>query len=1125
MADAKAADASSSASFPAHDLTSHFSFPKEEAKVLSYWREIDAFKTSLKQSKEEGRKPFSFYDGPPFATGLPHYGHLLAGTIKDVVTRHAHSTGHYVDRRFGWDCHGLPVEHEIDKKLGIKGKDDVMNMGIKAYNAECRAIVMRYQQEWKATVERMGRWIDFDGGYRTMDLKFMESVWWVFGQLHKKGLVYRGMRVMPYSTGCTTPLSNFEASSDYHEVPDPAITVSFPIVEPSEEAGASLLAWTTTPWTLPSNLGLCVHPDFVYVKIKDEASGNLYWIHEGLLTTLYKDLKKAKFSKVDSKKGSELKGWRYEPLFDFFVKEYGERAYRVLNDTYVTSDSGTGIVHQAPAFGDDDHRVAIAHGVIGRDDAPPCPIDESGRYTDEVPDYKGMYVKEADKIIQKHLKERGRLIVQSVLRHQYPFCWRSGTPLIYKTIPSIFVRVEKIQEQLTKNNKDTRWVPQTIGDGRFGNWIANARDWNVSRNRYWGTPLPLWVSEDWEEVVCVSSVAELEELSGVKGITDLHRESIDHITIPSKQGKGQLKRVEEVFDCWFESGSMPYAQAHYPFENKDAFEASFPADFVSEGIDQTRGWFYTLLILATHLFDTAPWKNLIVSGLILAADGKKMSKSLKNYPDPNLIFEKYGADAVRLYLVNSPVVRADTLRFKEEGVKDTLAQVFLPWLNSFRFFLGSVQLLEKDHGVKFQYQEHAKKSDNVMDRWILARCQGLIQFVRQEMDAYRLYTVTPRLTGLVDELTNWYIRFNRRRLKGDGGVEDTLSALNSLFETLYTLCRTMSSFTPFITENLYQGLKVFLPPAAKQDEDTRSVHFLTFPEVKTEYLDPVIQRRFAALQSVIELTRTVRERNTLPIRVPLKELVVFHADQQFLDDISHLSGYVTEELNIRDLTLSQDERTCGVRFSLAADWAVLGKKLRKDMGKVRKGLDSVTSEEAKQYAQTGKITVAGIELGEEDLRVIRQVDVESAAAARKETSVDQEAVTWSSNTDGNAIILLDTLVRPHLQSEGSARDLVNRINRARKRAGLQATDAVDALYSFPSASASSSSEADGAAGKEASSNVESLRKAFTDYGDYLEKTLRRRPREESAEDAKAQATLEEEVEIADVVLRLKLVKL
>lgn len=788
-ATSKADGAAGGTGFPPHDLTANFSFSKEEEKVLAYWTEIDAFRSTLEQSK--GKKPFSFYDGPPFATGLPHYGHLLAGTIKDIVTRHAHTTGHYVDRRFGWDCHGLPVEHEIDKKLGIKGKEDVMAMGIPAYNAECRAIVMRYQSEWKATVERMGRWIDFDGGYKTMNTSFMETVWWVFGQLYKKELVYRGMRVMPYSTACTTPLSNFEAGSDYREVVDPAITVTFPLVD---DPKTSLLAWTTTPWTTPSNLAACVHPDFTYIKIHDEEKDVNYWILESLLTTLYKDPKKAKWTKVGVAKGKDMVGWKFIPLFDYFYEQYKDRAFRVVADTYVTKDSGTGIVQQAPAFGDDDYRIAIANGLIARDESPPCPVDESGRFTAEVSDYKGVHVKEADKQIQKDLKARGRLAVQATIKHQYPFCWRSGTPLIYKTIPAWFIRVENIVDNLVRNNKTTRWVPQNVGDGRFGNWLANARDWNVSRNRYWGTPIPLWVSDDYEEMVCIESIEHLEKLSGRTGLTDLHRDKIDDITIPSQKGKGELKRIEEVFDCWFESGSMPYAQAHYPFENNEKFKSSFPADFVCEGIDQTRGWFYTLLIVATHLFDQAPWKNLITTGLVLATDGKKMSKSLRNYPDPMELVSKFGADAVRLYLVNSPVVRGENLRFREEGVKEVLSSAFLPWLNSFRFFLGQVALLKKIHGQKFVYDARAPKSENVMDRWILARCQSLIKLVETEMAAYRLYTVMPRLLNLIDELTNWYIRFNRRRLKGENGLEDTVAALNSLFETLLTLCRTMVGF-------------------------------------------------------------------------------------------------------------------------------------------------------------------------------------------------------------------------------------------------------------------------------------------------------------------------------------------
>ncbi|KAK0520131.1 isoleucine--tRNA ligase [Tilletia horrida] len=1028
----QSAAASAAAEFHPHDITASFSFPKEEEAVMEYWRKIDAFQTSLEQSK--GRPPFSFYDGPPFATGLPHYGHLNAGTIKDIVTRHAHATGHYVERKFGWDCHGLPVEHEIDKKLGITSKDDVMKMGIAAYNAECRAIVMRYQGEWRKTVERMGRWIDFDNGYKTMNTTFMESVWWVFQSMYKKNLVYRGLKVMPYSSGCTTPLSNFEAGLDYRDVQDPAITVSFPLVDDPE---TSLLAWTTTPWTLPSNLGLCVHPDFVYIKIYDEEHKTNFIILEKLLTTLYKDPKKAKFKKLGTYKGTEMVGWKIKPIFPYFYEKYKDTAFRVVADKYVTDSAGTGIVQQAPAFGEDDHRIAIANGIINREDSPPCPLDDASRFTSEVPEYEGQFIKDADKNIMKDLKAAGRLIVQSRLMHSYPFCWRSHQPLIYKAIPAWFIRVEPVVDQLVKNNRETRWVPGAVSEGRFGSWLANARDWNISRNRYWGTPIPLWVSDDYEEIVCIGSIEELERLSGEKGIKDLHREFIDHITIPSQKGKGVLRRVEEVFDCWLESGSMPYAQAHYPFENKEKVEQSFPANFISEGIDQTRGWYYTLLIVGTHLFGTAPWKNVICSGLIQAADGKKMSKSLKNYPDPTLLIDKYGADAIRLYLVTSPAVRAESLRFREEGVKDMITQVFLPWLNSFRFFLGQVALLKKETGINFVYDPKAKRSENVMDRWILARCQNLIKFVKEEMDAYRLYTVAPVLLKMVDELTNWYIRFNRRRLKGEGGQEDWLTALNCLFETLYTLCRTTSSFTPFLTENIYQGLRPFLPPQDPEDKnDYRSLHFLSFPEVRTDYIDDVILRRFAALQSVTDLVRTIRERNLLPLRVPLKELIVYHSDQQTLDDVSTLSAYITDELNIRDLVLSKDEKKCGVGFKVLADWPVLGRKLRKDLGKVKAGLDNVTSDEAKAYMETGKITVAGVELAEGDLRVMRVVD----------TSNMEGKIL--SNSDGQFVVLLDGEVRPELQAEGTAREMINRIQRLRKAAGLQATDEIDAFVGF-----------------------------------------------------------------------------
>lgn len=1074
--------------FPPHDISTVFNFPEEEEKVLKFWREIDAFQTSLRLS--DGRPVYSFYDGPPFATGLPHYGHLLAGTIKDIVTRHAHVSGFHVPRRFGWDTHGVPVEHEIDKKLGIKTRSDVLNMGIDKYNAECRAIVMRYSSEWRATVERMGRWIDFDNDYKTLNLSFMESVWWAFKRLFDKDLVYRGLKVMPYSTGLLTPLSNFEAGQNYKEVNDPAVTVAFPLVD---DPKTSLLAWTTTPWTLPSNLALCVHPDYNYVKIYDEERGLNYILLETRLVALYKDPKKAKFKKVGQFRGEDMRDWRYTPMFEYFTEKYEDRAFRVLVDTYVTDKDGTGIVHQAPAFGEDDHRIALAYEVIKADEMPPCPVDDAGRFTNEVPDFVGQYVKDADKEIMKVLKAKGRLVRQDQEKHQYPFCWRSNTPIIYRAFPVWNVRVSHIVDDLVKNNGETRWVPQNVGDNRFGNWLANARDWSISRNRYWGTPIPLWVSSDFEEVIAVGSVQELEQLSGVKGIIDLHSDKIDHITIPSRQRKGNLKRIPEVFDCWFESGSMPYAQLHYPFENKELFERTFPANFISEGIDQTRGWFYTLLVLSTHLFGQAPWQNLIVTGLVLAADGKKMSKSLKNYPDPNLILDRYGADATRMFLVNSPIVRGDNLRFREEGVREVISRVLLPWLNSFRFFLGQVALLKKATGHEFRYDAHAPLSGNVMDRWILARCQSLIKLVKDEMAAYRLYTIIPRLLDLIDELTNWYIRFNRRRLKGEDGLEDTVVALNILFETLFTLCRTMSSYTPFLTENIYQSLRAFIPedPGAG---DTRSVHFLLFPDVKEEYFDPTIERQVKRMQTVIELTRNIRERNNLSLKTPLKELLVFHPDGEYLEDVRSLQRYVQSELNVRDVVVTSEEATAGVQYRAVADWAVLGRKLRSNLGKVKSALPNLSSDDVRSYTRTGRVTVAGIELVEGDLVVQRYIELPEGEGA------------YATQTDNDVVVRLDILVHPELAVEWLAREFISRVQKLRKKAGLQATDDVEVYYQF-----------------EEGVGIE-LRDAMREHAEVIERTVRSVPTDAGKRRQGSNLIIEEEQEVAETKFLLSLVR-
>ncbi|PFH57835.1 hypothetical protein XA68_14528 [Ophiocordyceps unilateralis] len=1005
-------------------------FPKEELVTIERWRSINAFHRQLELSA--GRPHYTFYDGPPFATGLPHYGHLLASTIKDTITRYWSMKGYHVERRFGWDTHGVPIEYEIDKKLGISGKAAVTQFGIEKYNAECRSIVMRFSEEWRKTIERLGRWIDFDNDYKTMDPSFMESEWWVFKQLFDKGEVYQGYRVMPYSTALTTALSNFEANQNYQDVVDPAVVVSFPLLD---DPHVHLVAWTTTPWTLPSHTGLAVNPDFEYIKIRDEKSCKTFVLLEKLLSTLYKDPKKAKFTVVGKVRGKDMVGWRYKPLFDYYYDEFQEFGFRVLGAAYVTDESGTGIVHQAPAFGEDDYNVAVEAGVINEQRPPPDPVNDTGHFTARVPDFVGMHVKDADKHIIKHLKNCDRLVVESQIRHSYPMCPRSDKPLIYRAVPSWFIRISHIIPDMLRNVDGTHWVPSFVKERRFASWIANARDWNVGRNRYWGTPIPLWVSDDLEERVCVGSVAELRELSGYDGdLTDIHRDKIDHITIPSRMGKGVLRRVEEVFDCWFESGSMPYASQHYPFENVDKFKETFPGDFIAEGLDQTRGWFYTLLVLGTHLFGRSPFQNCVVNGIVLAEDGKKMSKRLKNYPDPVLVMEKYGSDALRLYLINSPVVRAEPFRFKESGVKEVVQKVLLPLWNSFKFFEGQSALLRKVEGVDYVWRpDKLSPNANIMDRWILASCQSLLQFVNGEMREYRLYTVVPRLLELIDNTTNWYIRFNRRRLKGENGKEDTLCALDALFEVLYTLCRGLAPFAPFLTDSIYLRLLPHIPKEL-QEKDPRSVHFLLFPEVRQGLFDAEVERRVARMQRVIELARVSRERRSIGLKTPLRSLVVIHHDQQYLDDIAKLQNYITEELNLRDLMTSRDEAQYSVQFSVTADWPVLGKKLRKDMARVKKALPELSSEQVQGYLQDGEISVDGIRLVEGDL-VVRRSLREDATSKNLEMNSDKEVLT-----------ILDVEICPELAQEGLAREFINRVQRLRKRAGLQATDDIRMAY-------------------------------------------------------------------------------
>lgn len=1061
-------------------------FAKEEEKVLEFWNEIDAFHRSLELSKD--KPDFTFYDGPPFATGTPHYGHMLASTIKDIVPRYATMNGFHVERRFGWDTHGLPIEHEIDKSLGVRTKDDVMEMGIAKYNEECRKIVMRFADVWRHDIGRLGRWIDFDNDYKTMYPSFMESEWWAFKKLYEKGAVYRGYRVMPYSMACTTPLSNFEAQQNYKEVLDPCVSVAFPLVSDPE---VSLVAWTTTPWTLPSNISLAVNPKFDYAEVLNETTGKRYILLEKLLTTVWKNPAKEKVKVVKKIKGSELVGQTYKPLFDYFYEEYKDLAFRVISADYVTDDSGTGIVHQAPAFGEADFDACKAAGIITEERPGPNPVDANGCFTSEVPAYKGTMVKDADRKIIKDLKQMGRLVNEGQIRHSYPFCWRSDTPLIYKAVPAWFVRVTPIIDKILKNLEKTTWTPANLRDGRFGNWIKNARDWNVSRNRYWGTPLPIWASEDYSEIVCVGSISELEELSGQK-VTDLHREFVDDIVIKSAKTGKELHRIEEVFDCWFESGSMPFASQHYPFADK---KLRFPADFISEGLDQTRGWFYTLTVLGNHLFDESAFKHVCVTGIILAADGKKMSKRLKNYPDPNEMFDKYGADAIRLYLIDSPVLRAETLRFKEEGVREVIGKVLNPWYNSYKFWEAQIELLKKQHNVEFKY-DPSRLSLNVMDKWMLSSLQSLMAHIETEMKSYRLYGVVPGLLQFLDNLTNWYIRLNRSRLKGEGGYEDSIDALNTLFEAEYTFVRAMAPFVPFLSETLYQKLRPFIPESvfeAHGIKDSRSVHFLNYPHVRAELVDEQTQRAVDRMRKVIEFGRVIREKNNVSLKTPLSTLVVIHSDINYLADLEKLRQFIIDELNIRDLELTNNEKKYNVMCKAQADWRVLGTKLKRDVVRVKKALPLVPSEEIEEYLRHGKITVDGIDLVEGDLQVFRSVD---------EKTLPQG---FAVNGDNDVIVILDTNVNENLKSEGTAREFMNRVQRFRKKIGLRSTDDVQV-------------EIDVLADKN-----QELDQALEQNAEMVTKSLRLPARKYT--DAKTEVIAEEEQKIGDITFNLRLLKL
>jgi len=1000
-------------------VASNVSFTALEERVLDLWDRGNAFNTSVAMRSPESE--YTFYDGPPFASGSPHYGHILAGVIKDIVPRYWTMRGHRIERRFGWDTHGLPVEMEVEKELGVSGPKAIEEYGVARFNEACRAKVERTTEDWQRITRRMGRWVDFENGYKTMDPDFMESEWWVFSQLWDKGLIYRDLKVVPYSWGAATPLSNFEANMDYRDVDDPAVTVRLRALEnhgPVRE-GDYFLIWTTTPWTLPGNLAVAVAEEFEYVAVR--ADGRRYWIAEPLVDVFWPDEPEVVAGGV----GAQLVGVPYEPPFPYFEAERDRGAFRVIGSPDVTMDEGTGLVHMAPAYGEADFYSLQAAGL----DVLVDPVDAEGRFTAEVADVSGMYVKDADSVLIDNLKRRGLLVRREQIRHSYPFCPRTGTPLIYKAIPTWFVRVERLRDRMVELNERIHWVPEYVGSRRFGNWIENARDWAISRNRYWGNTIPVWLCDGCDEQVCIGSIDDLTQRSGVR-LQDLHKHIVDEVTFPCPSCEGTMVRTPEVLDTWFDSGSMPYAQIHYPFENQERFDRRFPADFIAEGLDQTRGWFYTLLILGAALFDQEPFENCVVNGMILAEDGRKMSKSLKNYPDPTAVLDEFGADALRAYLINSPVLRAEPLRFSENGVREVVRTVMLPLWNSYSFF---TTYAEAD-GITRSDLDAAPPVDErpEIDRWILSMLQSLISEVNRLMEGYYLYSVVPPMIEFIDHLTNWYIRRSRRRFWRSRIEDDTdkIAAFATLYEVLITFSKVIAPVIPFVTEELYQRLVADHLPEGT--DGARSVHHTNYPEPRPELISTALENAMRWVRQVVALGRSLRVSHGLKVRQPLPSLTVLTRDTDAAEAITSHAWLIAEELNVKEVLVGRDETEL-VDLQIKANFKSLGPRLGADVQKVADALARLEGKSGLALLEGKAVLIAGHEIGSDDVIVHRVPRTGMVVAA-----------------EGTLSVAIDTTVTPELEIEGKARELINRIQQLRRERGFEVTDRIRVSWFTPS---------------------------------------------------------------------------
>ena len=1009
--------------YPLHDPTAGVpaspDLPAVERRVLEHWTADKTFEASVeaRPAGDDGTNEYVFYDGPPFANGLPHYGHLFTGYVKDVVPRYQTMRGKHVERRFGWDCHGLPAEVVAEKQLGITSKAEILDLGVARFNEACRTSVLEFTQDWERYVNRQARWVDFANDYKTLDLDYMESVMWAFKTLHDKGLVYEGFRVLAYCWRCETPLSNTETRMDdvYKDRHDPTLTVWFALT-PDESAPelvrgpVRLGVWTTTPWTLPSNLALAVGPDIEYAVL--ERDGERYVVGAARLAAYAKELDG--YAQVGTVRGADLVGRRYTPLYDFLVERAGEHAYQVLGADFVTTEDGTGIVHLAPAFGEDDQNTCNAAGI-----PTIVTVDDHTRFTALVPPYQGEQVFDVNKPVIRELKERGVVLRQDTYTHSYPHCWRCDTPLVYKAVSSWFVAVTKFKDRMVELNQQINWTPGHIKDGSFGKWLANARDWSISRNRFWGSPIPVWKSDDpnYPRVDVYGSLADLErdfgELATRSGVlsggrlTDLHRPVVDELVRPNPDdptGRSMMRRVPEVLDCWFESGSMPFAQVHYPFENREWFEHHYPGDFIVEYIGQTRGWFYTMHVLATALFDRPAFRNCLSHGILLGSDGRKMSKSLRNYPDVYHVFDSYGSDAMRWMLMSSPVLRGGDMAVTETLVRDAVRQVLLPLWNVWYFFT----LYANADGYQAKRRTDAgstsggEAAGDLLDRYVLAKTNELVSTVQGQMDAYDISGACATVRSYLDALTNWYVRRSRDRFwAGDPDAFDTL------WTVLETLCRVVAPLAPLTAEEIWRGLT-----------GERSVHLTDWPSAREFPADPDLVAAMDNVRAVASAALSLRKAKGLRVRLPLSTLTVASPAAAQLRPFADL---VADEVNVKQVVFS-DEVSAYCQQVLTVVPRALGPRVGKAVQQVIKAVKAGEWE-----LVDGAPVAAGITLaeGEYELRLV-------AADAEHSTPLP----------GGEGVVVLDTEVTPELASEGLARDVVRVVQQARRDADLDVSDRI-----------------------------------------------------------------------------------